>query len=92
MLSLLSKEDSFNLKRIADALCKLANIQVLHIGEEAKELKIEVVDESLEAMAERESIEARDSANAVLIQNKNNSNPFWVEDNLPLWQLEDLNQ
>lgn len=83
-----TKEDSFNLKRIADALCKIASIEVLNIGQQSNELKIEVNDESLELIAAREAEERSMEINSKL--KVDNSNAFWPEDRLTLEELEDL--
>lgn len=82
-----TKEDSFNLKRIADALCQLASIEVVDKNHQPKSLAIKVHDESLEAIAIREAEENSDK-----IKNKLNTDndKFWSEDNLTLEELDTM--
>lgn len=82
-----TKEDSFNLKRIADALCQLASIEVVDKNHQPTVLAVEVHDESLEAMAEREAEENSDKVKGKL--NENNDR-FWPEDNLTLEELDNM--
>lgn len=82
-----TKEDSFNLKRIADAICKLASIEVIDRNHQPNKLNIEVTDQSLEALANNEA-EANENRLAKKLNEDNDR--FWPEDNLSLSELEDL--